>query len=105
MEVRRATPGVQSGKLTQPAASPHLASVPCLVEPLATLSRDTVLGRHPQARFRVSWGEEDVRNNDQVTVQTGPVSAVGRTFVLVEHVDDTGRPNLPYQTGILVERK
>lgn len=103
--VARASQAPSGGKQTQPSVPNVITAMPCLIEALTSKQLDSLQGRVQQARFRISWGTEDVRNNDRVTVTIGPNSAVNKTFHLAELQDDTGRPTGRYQTAVLSELK
>lgn len=73
-----------------------LTGVRCLVEPLASRVLEAIIGRIPQARFRMEWGAADIRDNDVVIFQS-------RRYMVRDRVRDTLRPTTPYQTCILEE--
>lgn len=84
------------GKTIKPIWSTTQAAMRCRVEPLTSREKETIFGRVSQARYRMTWGTEDVREGDRV-------SWTGKTFVVRELTDDTGRLRLRYRTAILQE--
>ena len=76
------------------ALATNLSSVACLVEPLSTRSRESIIGRIPSARYRLTWGTDDIQNGDTVIWN-------GSQYIIGEIINDTLRFDTPYQTGIL----
>lgn len=81
---------------TQTGTSAVIASLPCLIEPLSSRAIESCVGRNIQARLRITWGTQDVRDRDQVTFQ-------GHVYVMRDRQSDTLRPDTPYQTALLAE--
>ena len=85
-------------------------SIPVLIEGLSAKTRSTMLGHISGAKYTISWlACSAIKDGDVITnVQPGPrgsipMGCVGRTFRVSDAVDDTGRLDKPYCTGILAE--
>ena len=81
------------------------ACVRCLLEPAGEKHTDKFLGRISQGKYMMWYETEAIRDADRIVVLTGPVGAVGRTFIVGETKDDTGRGTLRMQTSVLMEKK
>lgn len=90
------------------AVSSPFASVSCLLEPMTAKERDTEIARLSQAQYKMTWGDEALASGDILTVlstNTTPARWVGRKFILAEPLDDSLRPDKPYQVALLKEAK
>lgn len=80
-------------------------SVPCLVEPRASIETPSPVGRISQGDHLMSWGTEDIRASDTVT-WADPVTSEERRFTVQRVIRDTARPFSsipPYHVAELVE--
>ena len=93
VDVKRATtPTPSGGGLTT-----VFFAVSCLIEPIATRTRDSFIGRIAAARFHMTWGSEAIIPGDTIVFN-------GASYVIQEVIADTLRPDTPYQVGILTGR-
>lgn len=84
-------------QIAKPAPTVVKASMGCLIEPLAGSAKDTVLGRIPDAKYRLTcrWNE-DIEDGDLVTWNSA-------RYIVAEPLRDNIRTTNRYITCILRE--
>lgn len=72
----------------------------CLIEPLSSKHTETLLGRIPGARYRITWPGSvgEMEDGDVITFS-------GKDYILQEVTPDTLRPRDPYYTAVMVEER
>lgn len=65
VQVYRTTESTVDRKTVKTTAQVY-ASLPCLVESLPERDKETVLGRLPLARYRITWSNGTLKNDDMV---------------------------------------
>ena len=95
VQVSRATRELTGGRIRDAWETVH-AALRCRVEPVSTKEKETIIGRLAGARAKMTWGTEAVKEGDRVTYN-------GKTYIVRECLDDTGRATLRYHTCILDE--
>ncbi len=96
--VSRPTVTRQNGKTVATGPQSVANDVPCWAEGIATKVRALVYGRSESARYVLTWMDDVLKNEDQITLTHPPVG----TFVVrgIQHDIQGG-----YWFGTLEERK